>query len=182
MLRTAAIRNRMAHSGPPTTRPKILLVLIIVLCWQAGRGVEGLVLPERGTAYQFFRDLGLAPVHLVLDGLTVAVALAALGYLWRARPGWVQSTLVALGYFAGQAVVVTVLMMRDVDRARSAFLASRAARGQTLDPERVERLFALGWLEWRLVMSLTLFGLAAVLAWRRRAYVGPEDPPRLRRR
>jgi len=162
-------------------RPKILLVLIIVLCWQAGRGVEGLVLPERGTAYHFFLGHGVAPVHFVLDALTVAVALAALGYLWRARPGWVQSTLVALGYFAAQAIVVTLLMMRDVGRARAAFLASRAARGQTLDPERVERLFALGWLEWRLVMSLTLFGLAAVLAWRGRAYVGPpDDPPRRR--
>jgi hypothetical protein len=144
--------------------------------------VEGLVLPERGTAYQFFRALGLAPVHFVLDAVTVAVALAALGYLWRARPGWAQSTLVALGYFAAHASVVTLLMVRDIDRARSAFVASRAARGQTLDPERVERLFALGWLEWRLVMSLTLFGLAAVLAWRRRAYVGPEDPPRFGRR
>ncbi len=144
--------------------------------------MEGLLLPERATAYHFFRALGVQPIHFVLDALTVAVALAALGYLWRARAGWAQSTLVALGYFAAQAIVVTLLMMRDVDRARSSFLESRAVRGQTLDPERVERLFALGWLEWRLVMSLTLFGLAAVLAWRHRAYVGPDDPPRLRRR
>lgn len=146
----------------------------MVLCWQAGRGIEGLVLPERSTAYNFFRALGLQPLHFVLDTITVAVALAALGYLWRARPGWAQSALVALGYFAAQAVLVTALMLRWVDRARSAFLASRAARGQPVDPERVGRLFEMGWLEWRLVMSLTLFGLAAWLAWRRRAYVGPD--------
>ena len=157
------------------SRPRTLLFLIVVLCWQAGRGVEGLVLPEGTTAYQFFRGLGLAPLHFVLDALTVAVALAALGYLWRARPGWVQSALVALGYFAAQAVTLTVLMLRDVERARSAFLASRSARGQVLDAERVERLFAMGWLEWRLVMSLTFFALAAWLAWRRRTYVGPDE-------
>jgi hypothetical protein len=146
-----------------------------VLCWQAGRGVEGLVLPERSTTYQFFSALGLAPIHFVLDTVTVAVALAALGYLWRARPGWVQTALVALGYFAAQAIVVTLLMLNSIDRARTAFLASRSERGQLLDPGRVDRLFELGWLEWRLVMSLTLFGIAAWLAWRRRTYVGPDN-------
>jgi hypothetical protein len=144
----------------------------MVLCWQTGRGIEGLVLPERSTAYNFFLALGLEPLHFVLDAITVAVALAALGYLWRARPGWVQSALVALGYFAAQAILVTTLMLRSVDRARVAFLASRAARGQPVDPERVTRLFEMGWLEWRLVMSLTFFGVAAWLAWRGRAYVG----------
>src|SRR5918997_291695 len=147
----------MAETGPTTTRPKALLVLIVVLCWQAGRGIEGLVLPERSAAYQFFRDRGLGPLHFVLDALTVAVALAALGYLWRARVGWVQSALVALGYFAAQAVAIALFMLADVDRARSAFLASRASRGQPVDPGRVERLFAMGWIEWRLVMSLTFF-------------------------
>jgi hypothetical protein len=158
------------------SRPRTLLFLIVVLCGQAGRGVEGLVLPERATAYQFFRAIGLTPLHFALDALMVAVALAALGYLWRGRPGWVQSALVALGYFAAQAIAVTMLMLRDVDRARSAFLASRAARGQVIDPDRVERLFATGWLEWRLVMSLTFFALAAWLAWRRRTYVGRDGP------
>lgn len=165
----------MADSAPHPSRPRTLLVLIAVLCWQAGGGVEGLVLPERNTAYQFFRALGLAPIHFLLDAITVAVALAALGYLWRGRAGWVQSALVALGYFAVRASAVTVLMLASADRARTAFLASRGARGQMLDPVRVDRLFELGWLQWRLVMSLTLFGLAALLAWRRRAYVGPDD-------
>jgi hypothetical protein len=146
----------------------------MVLCWQVGRGTEGLVLPERSTAYHFFRAAGLTPFYFALDTITVAVALAALGYVWRARPGWVQSALVALGYFAAQAIVVTLFMLRSVDRARAAFVASRTARGQPVDPERVERLFALGWLEWRLVMSLTVFALAAWLVWRRRAYVGRE--------
>jgi hypothetical protein len=171
----------VAETGP-SRRPRTLLALIVVLCWQAGRGVEGLVLPERVTSYQFFRGLGLTPLHFVLDTITVAVALAALGYLWRARPGWVQSALVALGYFAAQTTLVNVWMMSNTGRARSAFLSSRSARGQLLDPERVERLFAMGWLEWRLVMSLTLFAVAAWLAWRRRAYVGPDDQaPRPRR-
>jgi hypothetical protein len=146
----------------------------MVLCWQAGRGIEGLVLSERSTAYQFFSAVGMRPLHFVLESLTVAVALAALGYLWRARPGWVQSALVALGYFAAQATLVTALMLDSSDHASAAFLASRAARGQPLDPDRVARIFDMGWLEWRLVMSLTLFGLAAWLAWRNRAYVGPE--------
>jgi hypothetical protein len=146
----------------------------MVLCWQAGRGLEGLVLSERSTVYHFFRALGLAPLYFVLDAITVAVALAALGYIWRARPGWAQSALVALGYFAAHAIVVTLFMLRAVDRARAAFVASRAARGQPVDPARVEQLFAMGWLEWRLVMSLTLFAAAAWLAWRRRAYVGPD--------
>jgi hypothetical protein len=164
----------MAESGPTRTRPRALLVLIMVLCWQVGRGIEGVVLPERSTAYQFFRALGLTPLYFVLDTMTVAVAFAALGYIWRARPGWAQSALVALAYFAAEAIVVTVLMLRSVDRARAAFLASRAARGQPMDPARVEQLFAMGWLEWRLVMSLTLFGVAAWLAWRRRGYVGSD--------
>jgi hypothetical protein len=164
----------MAESGPKLARPRTLLVLIMVLCWQAGRGIEGLVLPERSTAYHFFHALGLTPLFFILNALTVAVALAALGYIWRARPGWVQSALVALAYFAVEAIAVTLLMLRSVDRAREAFLASRATRGQPVDPVRVEQLFAMGWLEWRLVMSLTLFGIAAWLAWRRRAYVGPE--------
>ena len=151
----------MADSGPPAARPRILLLLIIVLCWEAGRGVEGLVLPERSTEYQFFRARGLAPIPFVLDALTVAVALAALGYLWRARPGWVQSALVALGYFAAQTVFVTLSMLRSLDRARAAFVASRAAREQPTDPARVEQVFALGFLEWRLVMALTIYGLAA---------------------
>ena len=144
----------------------------MVLCWQAGRGLEGLVLPARSAAYHFFRALGLTPVYFVLDTITVAVALAALGYIWRARSGWVQSALVALGYFAAQATLVTALMLASVDDARDAFLASRSVRGQPLDPERVARIFDMGWLEWRLVMSLTLFALAAWLAWRNRAYVG----------
>jgi hypothetical protein len=164
----------MAQTGPRATRPRTLLVLIMVLCWQAGRGIEGLVLPERSTAYNFLRALGLEWLHFVLDLITVAVALAALGYLWRARPGWVQTVLAALGYFAVQAVLLTALMLRSVDRAREAFLASRSARGQPVDPERVTRLFEMGWLEWRLVTSLTFFALAAWLAWRRRAYVGPD--------
>jgi hypothetical protein len=164
----------MAESGPKLARPRALLLLIVVLCWETGRGIEGLVLPERSTAYHFFSALGLAPLNLVLDAVTVAVALAALGYIWRARPGWAQSALVALGYFAAQAIIVTLLMLRFGDRARAAFVASRTARGQPADPERVEQLFAMGWLQWRLVISLTLFGVAAWLAWRRRAYVGPE--------
>jgi hypothetical protein len=164
----------MAETGPKLTRPRTLLVLIMVLCWQVGRGVEGLVLPELTTAYHFFRALGLTPLFFILDAITVAVALAALGYIWRARPGWAQSALVALGWFAAQAIIVTLFMLRSVDRARAAFLASRVARGQPLDPGRVEQLFAMGWLEWRLVMSLTVFGLAAWLAWRQREYVGRE--------
>jgi hypothetical protein len=147
----------------------------MVLCWQAGRGIESLVLPERSTTYHFFRALGLTLLHLALEAIAVAVALAALGYIWRARRGWVQSALVALGYFAAHATAVTLVMLGAGDRARAAFVASRAARGQPVDPARVEQLFALGWLEWRLVMSLTLFALAAWLAWRRRAYVGPEE-------
>lgn len=146
----------------------------MVLCWQAGRGIEGVVLPARSTAYHFFQALGLTPLYFVLDTITVAVALAALGYIWRARPGWAQTALVALGYFAADAIAVTLFMLRFRDRARAAFLASRAGRGQPVDPERVEQLFAMGWLEWRLVMSLTLFGVAAWLAWRRRGYVGPD--------
>jgi hypothetical protein len=164
----------MAETAPRLTRPRTLLLLILVLCWETGRGIEGLVLPERSTAYHFFRALGLAPLNLVLDAITVAVALAALGYIWRARPGWAQGALVALGYFAAQAIIVTLLMLHFGDRARAAYVASRTERGQPVDPERVEQLFAMGWLEWRLVMSLTLFGVAAWLAWRRRAYVGPE--------
>jgi hypothetical protein len=163
---------RMAQTGPKPTRPRTILVLIMVLCWQAGRGIEGLVLPERSTAYHFLGAQGMRPLHFVLEALTVAVALAALGYLWRARPGWVQTALVALGYFAVQAVLVTGLMLASTERARNAFLTSRASRGQTLDPDRVARLFEMGWLEWRLVMSLTLFALAAWLAWRNRGYVG----------
>ena len=146
----------------------------MVLCWQVGRGIEGLVLPERSTAYQFFRALGVTPLYFILYMMTVAVALAALGYIWRARPGWAQSALVALGYFAAEAIVVTLFMLQSVDHARAAFLASRAARGQPMEPGRVEQLFAMGWLEWRLVMSLTLFAVAAWLAWRRRGYVGSE--------
>ncbi len=130
-------------------------------------------MPERSTSYNFLRALGWQPLHFVLESLTVAVALAALGYLWRARSGWVQSALVALGYFSAQAILLTTLMLRSIDHARAAFLASRAAREQPVDPERVARLFEMGWLEWRLVMSLTLFGLSAWLAWRRRGYVGP---------
>jgi hypothetical protein len=172
--RSPQSESSVAETGPKLTRPRALLVLIMVLCWEAGRGIEGLVLPERSTAFHFFRALGLTPVHFVVEAITVAVALAALGYIWRARPGWVQSALVALGYFAAQAIVVTLFMLRFVDRARTAFLASRAARGQPVDPGRVEQLFAMGWLEWRLVMSLTFFGVAAWLAWRRRAYVGTE--------
>jgi hypothetical protein len=166
------IPYRMAQTGPKTTRPRTILILIMVLCWQAGRGIEGLILPERSTAYVFLRSLGAQALHFALETLTVAVALAALGYLWRARAGWVQTAFVALGYFAAQAVLVTGLMLGSPDRARSAFLGSRATRGQTLDPERVARLFDMGWLEWRLVMSLTLFALAAWLAWRHRGYVG----------
>jgi len=162
----------MAESGP---RPRALLVLIAVLCWQTGRAVEGLVLPAQSTTYQFFRLSGLGPVHVVIDVVTVAVALSALGYLWRARRGWAQSALVALGYFAAQAVLVTAFMLSASGRARAAFVASRVARGEVADPERVARVFALGFLEWRLVMSLTVFALAAWLAWRHRAYVGPED-------
>jgi hypothetical protein len=164
----------MAETGPQARRPGTLLVLIMVLCWQAGRGLEGLVLPARSAAYHFFRALGLTPVYFVLDTITVAVALAALGYIWRARSGWVQSALVAFGYFATQAIVVTLFMLHAVDRARAAFLDSRAARGQPVDPGRVEQLFAMGWLEWRLVMSLTLFAVAAWLTWRQRRYVGPD--------
>jgi hypothetical protein len=161
----------MAESGPKASRPKTLLFLILVLCWQTGRGLEALLLPERNTAYHFFRALGLTPVYFLLDALTVAVALAALGYIWRARPGWLQSTFVALGYFAVHAIVTTLLMLRSVDRARAAFAESRAARGQPVEAERVEQLFAMGWLEWRLVISLTLFSLTAWLAWRTRRYV-----------
>jgi hypothetical protein len=144
----------------------------MVLCWQAGRGTEGLALPARSTAYQFFSAVGLRPLHFVLESLTVAVALAALGYLWRARAGWVQTALVALGYFAAQAILVTALMLRNSEDARAAFMASRVVRGQPLDADRVAQVFEMGWLEWRLVMSLTLFGLAAWLAWRNRRYVG----------
>jgi hypothetical protein len=164
----------MAESGPKPSRPRALFVVIMVLCWQVGRGIEGLALPERSTAYHFFRAIGLAPLYFVLDAITVAVALAALGYLWRARPGWVQSALVALGYFATHSVVTTLFMLGSIERARAAFIASRTARGQVVDPERVNQLFAMGWLEWRLVMSLTLFAVTAWLAWRRREYVGPD--------
>jgi len=161
----------MARSGPRPSRPKTLLVLILVLCWQTGRGLEGLAFPERNTAYHFFRAIGSTPLYFVLDAITVAVALAALGYVWRARPGWAQSTFVALGYFAAHAIVTTVFMFRSVEQARDAFIASRAARGQPVDPKRVEQFFEMGWLEWRLVISLTVFALTAWLAWRRRGYV-----------
>jgi hypothetical protein len=161
----------MAQTTPRPARPKSLLFVILVLCWQTGRGLEALLFPDRNTAYHFFRALGLTPVYLLLDAITVAVALATLGYIWRARPGWLQSTFVALGYFATHAIVTTLLMLRSVDRARAAFADSRAARGQPMEAERVEQLFAMGWLEWRLVISLTLFCLTAWLAWRQRAHV-----------
>ena len=171
----------MADSGPPAARPRTLILLIAVLCWEAGRGIEALVLPTRSASYQFFRAMAVTPVHFALETLAVAVALAALGYLWRARPGWAQSALVALGYFAVHAAVVTAYMLAAPDRAREAFVAGRAARGQLADPERVAAVFALGFLEWRLVMSLTFYAAAAWLAWRHRAYVGPDEPGRSRR-
>jgi hypothetical protein len=164
----------MAQTAPRVPRPRSLLVIILVLCWQTGGGLEALVLPERSAAYQFLRALGFTPVYFLLEAITVAVALAALGYIWRAHPGWVQSTLVALGYFATHAILTTLLMLRSVDHARAAFIRSRTARGQAVDPERVAQLFAMGWLEWRLVISLTVFTATAWLAWRRRRYVGPE--------
>jgi hypothetical protein len=172
VVRAPSVLLSVAESGP---RPRSLLVLIAVLCWETGRGIEGLVLPARSTTYQFFQTLGLAPVHFVLDTLAVAVALASLGYLWRARPGWAKTVLAALGYFSAYAIAVTLLMLRDPVHARVAFVASREARGEPADAARVEQVFALGFLEWRLVMSLTLFALAAWLAWRGRDYVGPED-------
>ena len=45
----------------------------MVLCWQAGRGIEGLALPERSTTYQFLHGLGLTPLYFILDVTTVAV-------------------------------------------------------------------------------------------------------------
>jgi hypothetical protein len=169
----AAAHDRMAATEPRPTRPKTLLLVILVLCWQVGRGVDGIVSPDRNSAYHFLQTHGLTPLYFALNTLAVAVALAALGYIWRARSGWAQTALVALGYFAVHAVVVAVLMLRSVDRAKAAFAASREARGESVDPERVNQLFAMGWLEWRLATSLALFGAVAWLTWRRRAYVEP---------
>ena len=161
----------MADIGGRPTRPKTLLLVILVLCWQIGRGVDGIVAPDRNSAYHFLQTQGLAALYFALNTLAIAVALAALGYIWRARAGWAQTALVALGYFAAHAVVVMLLMLRSVDRAKAAYVASREARGESVDPQRVDQLFAMGWLEWRLATSLALFGAVAWLTWRRRGYV-----------
>jgi hypothetical protein len=172
----------VAESGPPTRRPRTLLALAAVFCWVAGQGLEGLTLPEHSATYHFLRGLGLAPLHFLLEAITVAVALAALSHLWRGRYGWVQTSLVALGYMAAQTIAVTLLMLGNLRRTRASYVASRVERGIPIDSVRVDRLLSPGTLVAGLVISLTLFALAALLVWRRRDYVGSADPgTRLRR-
>ncbi len=65
----------------------------MVLCWQAGRGIESLVLPERSTTYHFFRALGLTPLQQALEAIAVAVALAAFTLLF----AWLLAARVRLG-------------------------------------------------------------------------------------
>ena len=156
-------------------RPRTLLALAAVFCWVAGQGLEALTLPARTASYHFLGSLGLAPLHFLLEAVAVAVALAALSYLWRGRYGWVQASLVALGYLAVQSTALTLLMLGHLGRARASYVASRADRGVPVDPERVAELLSPGALVVGLVISLTLFAIAALLAWRHRDYVAPDE-------
>ena len=166
----------MAETGPKLTRrPRTLLALGAVFCWVAGQGLEGLTLPARSASYHFLSALGLAPLHFLLEAITVAVALAALSYLWRGRHGWVQTSLVALAYLAVQSTALTLLMLGHLAGARASYVASRVDRGVPVDPERVKELLSPAVLVLGLVISLTLFAIAALLAWRRRDYVAPDD-------
>jgi hypothetical protein len=70
---------------------------------------------------------------------------------------------------------VTLLMLADLARARESYLASRVGRGLPADPERLARALSPGTLVAGLVISLTLFASAALLVWRRREYVAPDD-------
>ena len=140
------------------------------------------MLPARSASYHFLRALGLTPLHFLLEAITVAVALAALSYLWRGRYGWFQTSLVALVYLAVQSSVLTLLMLGDLDRARASYVASRTDRGMAVDPERVEELLSPAVLVVGLVISLTLLATAALLAWRHRDYFAPDDPSVRRRR
>jgi hypothetical protein len=167
----------LAETGPnPARRPRTLLALAAVFCWVTGQGLEGLTLPARSASYHFLSGLGVAPLHFVLEAITVAVALAALSYLWRGRYGWVQTSLVALGYLAVQSTALTLLMLGNLASARASYVASRADRGLPVDPEGVEELLSPAVLVVGLVISLTLFAIAGLLAWRRRDYVAPDDP------
>lgn len=78
-------------------RPKSLLVLLIFFCWVDARSLGWLVFPQTSASYHFYNALGQPWLHFFAQSVTVALAGAATGYLWRPKPGWLEATLVALG-------------------------------------------------------------------------------------
>jgi hypothetical protein len=158
-------------------RPRALLVLLVFFCWLDARSLGWLVFPAKSAGYQFWAAMERPWLHFVLEGVTVALAATATGYLWRPKPGWVEATTLALGALAVQSAWGSWYMARHAHVARDAFVASRANRGLPVSPERASEAFSTGALQAATLGLLAFLALLGWLTWRHRHYVAPTSAP-----
>lgn len=156
-------------------RPKTLIGLLVFFCWIDARSLGWLLFPSTSVSYHYYSALGYPWVHSVVEVLTVAFAATATGYLWRPREGWYQATLVTLAAFAVMSIAGSWHMLNHVEVVRAAYRTSRAARGLPVPEERLAVMFTSSALLYTSLAAVAFFGLLAFLAWRRRAYVAPDD-------
>jgi hypothetical protein len=155
---------------PRPKRPRTLSILLVFLLWVDARTFGSLVFPKTSGSYHFFVALDAVWVHFLFGAVTVALAVTATGYLWKASAGWANAVLIAFGVYALQTVIETAVMLRNLPLARTAYAAGREMRGLPVRPDRLDEMFTAQGMYMAAGWTLLILAVLAVAAWRRRDF------------
>jgi hypothetical protein len=142
-------------------------LLALFLLWSSLRAVWSVLLADVDPNYRLASELGFGTLFVggqvvyALFGVTAAAAV-----WWRWRKALPLGTT-ALAIYAAMTVSGLLQMRSNPVAARSAYAASRQARGLPMRPERLEELFSPAGqrLAWALGAMLCL-GPLGILWWR----------------
>ena len=153
-----------------TRRPKTLFILLLFFLWADAKMLESLLFPARSAGYHFAAALGVPWLHVVANGLTAAVLIAATVMLWKPSRGWFRAVAVAFGVYLAQTVIGTAVMARNIEAAISATLISREQRGMPIRADDVRSMMSPTAMWLTTLLFAILIGIALAAAWRRRDY------------
>lgn len=114
---TALLVYALLPTVPTVTLRRKRLALVLTLAAVGGLGYVGLLWPERVPAL-FVLGLGLTPLKIGLEWLTIVINLATLGVLWRRRAELMTECVMALGFAVALSAVSELFftMLGEIDK------------------------------------------------------------------
>ncbi|MDZ4348264.1 MAG: hypothetical protein U1A22_01865 [Xanthomonadaceae bacterium] len=150
--------------------PKLVVALVILFLWAAGRDLDALARFSITSDYYVLSLAGLGPLFFLMGGAVLLSNVSAVYFLFRPARVGIKVLYGALGLGMMQNAVTVWLALRDLPGVREAYARGREIRGLAVREEAMDLIFAPGGMIAAVVAMVAFYLLVAALVHKSRRY------------